>query len=110
MTKKHWWYIDDARHRAMGEMVCTGCNQPITIGSYRARDAGDRYITQHRACSSFDPEWERRDIKTRKSLNELEEKVNAYRAFRDKWNEYALDEAIESLEQQIVNLRLLLPS
>lgn len=51
---KHW-DTANAPSSKHGLMVCPTCNRSITEGEYRVRDAGEAYVTQHRACSS---EWE----------------------------------------------------
>lgn len=57
MSRHRWNYIADATASRHGLMVCSACHKPIESGAYRVRDAGDKFITMHRACSESDAGW-----------------------------------------------------
>lgn len=102
MAKKDWshWNCSMGSH---GEMRCCSCGKKITSGDYRVRQNSKGFITQHRNCSVDDPEWAKRDASNQAYLNGLKERLDAYKAFRDKWNESALDEEIELIEHCLNN-------
>lgn len=59
MAKSYEYTNTDAA--SIGRMICAGCGKKITAGDYRYRDARDRYVLHHRACSSQDPKWALKD-------------------------------------------------
>lgn len=68
-----------------GLMICACCHKPITQGQYRYRDAGDRYITHHRACCPNDPTWARGDAEYKRLMDRYEQMRQDALAFYAKW-------------------------
>jgi len=101
MAKKHWDYIDNAKVRKHGTMVCTKCNKFIKSGEYRVRETEEAYLSQHRKCSLDDPEWAMRDKRRVREYKQLKERLSEYIAFRDKWDEDCLDDEIGDMKQSI---------
>lgn len=99
MSRKDYNIVMDARTSRHGLMKCSACGNDIKDGPYRYRDAGDRYITQHKACSLSDPQWA--EMETRQSWIAASNKalLDAAKSFRDEWKIEELDELIESLER-----------
>jgi hypothetical protein len=99
VTARKWkdCQYSDAASSRHGLMVCNVCNKPIAEGEYRIRETEDAYITQHRACSEHDPNWEVRDRQRANREAQAERLAVAARAFIAEWglvdlNDYA-DEA-----------------
>jgi hypothetical protein len=66
-----WQYADDATSHH-GLMRCCSCGNPIK-GPYRVREKNDAYVTQHRACSEFDPQWAVMDRQAEKRQRKAEQ-------------------------------------
>jgi hypothetical protein len=106
MSKKHRnWRYADAKTSMTGTMICTCCNRPITSGEYRYFETGEAYHSQHRSCSEHDPAWLKIDREWAEHLERQRNKLTAYKEFRDKWDESALDEEIENLEQYLESVK-----
>lgn len=101
MSNKKWGYThsDHSRH---GRMVCSQCSQLI-FGEYRYRDAGDKYITEHRSCSTEDRMWARVDKEREQERERCRVRLEAFKAFRDQWawKDDAFEHEIEYLEQAV---------
>lgn len=95
MTRKDWSY-ENSSSAAHGRMRCSVCRQPIQ-GEYRVRDAGNAFVTQHRACCPADPMWARLDRNRAAQAKHYNDLLQAAIAFRDRWGITELDELIESL-------------
>lgn len=93
--RKDWEYLDSSYCKS-GLMICSSCNKSIE-GEYRCRDAGEKYITQHRKCCATDPNWATLDQQSQAQKQHRDEFLKAAIAFRDRWDTDALDDLIESL-------------
>ena len=91
------WNYTNSTTSQHGRMQCHACRKPI-IGDYRYRDGRDGFILNHRSCSTDDKMWAQRDAEQVQRRVSAEEQLKAYKAFRDRWNEEALDDVIEELE------------
>ena len=98
MARKDWQYTD-SRHGSHGTMRCNACGKAIE-GEYRYREGRNGFVVIHRACSSEDMGWARIDGQRAKRAENDAELLQAAVAFRDRWQVSALDDLIESLEQQ----------
>ena len=96
---KRWTYTSAASSRR-GLMQCNCCGKAIE-GEYRCREGRDGVITQHRECTTDDKEWVKRDALIETARTRAKERLEAYKTFRDHWDEMALDLAIEQLEKHI---------
>ena len=94
-----WNYANSATS-SHGLMKCHACSQLI-VGDYRYREGRDGFILNHRSCSSDDKVWGHRDAELKQYQARLEEQLKAYKAFRDYWNEDALNEEIANLEKHL---------
>ncbi len=99
MSKKVFRYADSRMCRT-GLMICGACGKSIDSGMYRYRDAGEKYVNHHRACSLDDPKWSEMDAQ--QAWNDAANKalLQAATTFRDEWKIDDLDELIESLERR----------
>lgn len=68
MSARKDWTYHHSDHGKHGLMRCGFCGKEI-VGQYRARDAGDKFVTHHRGCSADDANWARLD---RERLSELQ--------------------------------------
>ena len=92
------WYYSDVANQKVGSMICTNCKHSIHTGEYRYRETDEAYLAQHRHCSTDDKAWSGRDVKRAKCQEADRVRLRAYKSFRDKWDESALDEEIEEME------------
>lgn len=100
----HAWEYGTARTSSHGEMICLSCGQAIEGDvEYRWRWNKDytAWLTEHRTCCEDDPMWARIDDTTAKAVERLKRKLEAYKKFRDEWEESALDEEIEAMEESL---------
>lgn len=95
MARKDWSYTN-ATSGSHGLMRCCSCGKAIE-GEYRVRDAGSKFVTQHRACSRDDPMWARIDRERNAKAKHYNDLRQAAIAFRDRWGISDLDDLIESL-------------
>jgi hypothetical protein len=70
----------------------------VTEGEYRVYETEEAFHVQHRACSKSDPKWGELDARQVNYLEATKARLAAYIAFRDEWNESALDEEIEDMQ------------
>lgn len=96
--KKNWKYAQ-AETRKCGTMICTHCKQPISSGDYRYYETEEAFHCQHRACSEQDLTWAMLDKRVVEHIAGLRQKLDEYKTFRDRWDEVALNDEIESLER-----------
>lgn len=97
MAKKNWEYCS-ANGGSHGTMICTACRQKVTEGQYRVYETEEAFHVQHRACSKDDPQWAVLDNSEASTIRSARERLAAYIAFRDEWNESALNEEISDLQ------------
>jgi hypothetical protein len=96
---KRWSYASAASSHH-GTMRCNCCGKAVE-GEYRYREGRSGYVVERRVCSAGDAEWARRDAQVEAARIRTKEQLEAYKAFRDKWDEDALDEAIAFLEKHL---------
>jgi hypothetical protein len=96
--KKRWQYCS-AIGGSHGTMICTACQKKVTEGDYRVYETEEAYHVQHRACSKFDPKWTELDDYRTQQINNIRERLAAYTAFRDEWNESALNDEIADMQR-----------
>ena len=105
---KNLWSYHDARYTKLGVMVCASCGNAIDSGMYKSRDAGDRYVNHHKACSLTDKKWVEIDTANMGHIVYLRERLAASVAFRDKWKMCDLDDEIDSMTNEIAEAARLL--
>lgn len=104
MAKKRNWSYADIRTQQCGLMECVKCGQRIAEGQFRYYMAHDRwfndigYVTQHRACSTDDPNWAKLDKEYATYLERNESFLAACLAFKAHWGVNELDELISDLK------------
>lgn len=102
------WSYHDARYTRLGLMICASCGNAIDSGMYRSRDAGDRYVNHHKACSLSDKKWTEIDAANKNRIAYLRERLSASVAFRTKWKMCDLDDEINSMTTEIAEADRLL--
>lgn len=75
---KNWEYSDAAFNKC-GLMICTACRKKIASGQFRYRETDEAYLSQHRECSSDDPQWAKIDAEASKRFEQRRQA--AYAAF-----------------------------
>lgn len=102
MAKKNWHYAH-ASSQQVGTMVCIKCQQLIDCGQFKWYEnfKQDAYLSMHRSCSEEDPKWGILDAEGEKNILDWRRRLEAYKAFRDQWNESALNEEIEDMERSL---------
>jgi hypothetical protein len=97
MAKKRWQYCS-ANGGSHGTMICTACRKLVTEGEYRVYETEEAFHVQHRSCSKSDPKWAELDARQVNYVEATKARLAAYIAFRDEWNESALNEEIEDMQ------------
>lgn len=95
--RKNWRYMS-ADNCSYGTMICISCHKKVTEGPFRFYETDEAFHVQHRACSSEDPKWAELDHQAADSITSTRDRLAAYIAFRDQWDESALDEGIEQMQ------------
>lgn len=101
MAKKKRWQYCSANGGSHGTMICTACQKKVTEGQYRVYETEEAYHVQHRACSKSDPKWAELDASQTNHVEATRARLAAYIAFRDEWNESALNEEIEDMQSYL---------
>lgn len=110
--KKSKWKYANAEDSLHGTMMCQKCEQKITSGEYRYKEMDHRfefvgYVShEHKACAdNGDAGWATREAERVEKSKRVAERLDAFRAFSEKWDTAALDEEIEDMEFHLQNTR-----